>query len=265
MQSSLIGDVAGGSKNSPDLPLGIFENRGIERNQEFLSLFAEQRKLVVGDGPLVERLANAVSGTFRIRKVLLECCPHQIGARIPRHAAHGLVDVGDAQDRVHGNEAVQGSFDQAAVVGPLLPELRLQPRLLGDVASRGENTPDVSRGVFEDRSVERDAHGSAATPRQREDVVGDHAFIESFLDSRGGAFRVLKIIGEGRADQLLAAVPRHAAHLLIHIGNAAGGIDCDESVDGSFDQAAIVRLRFAQLLLKFFLFRDVTGGSEYAL
>ena len=88
---------------------------------------------------------------------------------------------------------------------------------------------------------------------------------KSFFDSRDGAFRILEIVLEGRARQFLATISRHAADLLVYVGNAPRGINRDEPIDGGFDQAAIVRLGFAQLLLQLFLLRDVAGGRENAL
>ena len=125
-------------------------------------------------------------------------------AGVARHAAHGLVHIGDVQHRIDGDQAVERGFDQAAVVGALFRQLGLQPGLIGDVAGAGENAAHVAGRVPENRGIERHLQLPPVARGQRQNVVGDDALLEGLVHAGSGAVGIDEVVGERRADQLLA-------------------------------------------------------------
>ena len=169
-----------------------------------------QGQLVVGDRAFIQGQAHAVGGPLGIGEIFRERRADELLPAVTRHAAHGLVDVGDVQVRIDRDEAVQGGLDEAPVIGPLFRELGLQAGLLGDVAGAGEDAVDVAGGIFEDRGVEGDHQSLSVPGGQGEDVVGDHALFEGLFHPGVGAVAVHEIVDKRRADQLLPGVARHA-------------------------------------------------------
>ena len=265
MHQRLLGDVAGGSENAAHGAVRVAENGGIERHQPFLLLAGGKRQLVVGDGPGVERQPHAFGGVLVILEIMREGRADQFLARITRHAAHGVVDVGDVEHRIDRDQAVQRRFDQAAVVGPFVAQLALQARLLGDVAGGGENAAHHAGRVAKHRGVERDVDAPGMRGVHPQHVIGDDAVVKGFLHAKGGALRVEEVIGERGADQVFARSCHHLAHAGVDVADDAIGRHRDQAVDRRFDQAAVVRLRIAQRAFERLLLGDVARGGEHAL
>ena len=137
--------------------------------------------------------------------------------------------------------------------------------MLGDVAGAGEDAAHGAGRILEDRGVERYLQVSAIAGGQRQHVVGHDAALEGLVDTGRGPLRIHEVVGERRADELLAGIAGHAAHLLVDVGDGAGRVDGDQAVNRGLDQPTVVGLGLAQLLFELLLLGDVAGGGEDAL
>ena len=265
LQPRLAGDVPRRCEDALHPPVAGAEYGSVERHRRLASLLALQHQLVVGHHALREGLLDSGIGLLGLSEVALERRADQALARVARHAAHLLVDVGDEAFRVHRDQAVHRGLDQAAQVGLLLTQLLLQPDAVGDVPRRGEDPFHRTRGVLEHRGVERHLQQAPRARDQAERVLGHHALVEGLLHAGPRPLLLGEVVGERRADQLLARVAGHLAHAVVDVRDGAGRIDCDEAVHRGLDQAPVVRLLVAQLLLELLLLGDVARRGEHAL
>ena len=88
------------------------------------------------------------------------------------------------------------------------------------------------------------------------------------LDARLGPLRIGEVVLERRADQLVARAAGERLHLLVDVGDDAGGIGGHQRVDVGFDQRARVELLVAQALIELLLLgfhllaRGIVGADQ---
>ena len=265
LQPRLLSDVAGAGKDALHLAVAAPENRGVERNRALASRLGLQHQLIIGDHTLGKGAFHPGIGALRLGEIPLEERANEFLTAVVGHAAHLLVDVGDEAVRVHRNQAIHRRLDQAAQVGLLLAQLLLETDTIGDVAGGSEDPAHVPGGVFKYRSVKRDLQMPPGARHQGERILGDKARLKGLPDARPSVFRLGKVIGKRRAEQLSAGIAGHLAHPVVHVGDDALRVHVDEPVHRRFDQAAQVVLLLAHLLFQFLLLGDIAGRGEHAL
>src|SRR4029077_899171 len=182
--------------------------------------------------------------------------------RVACKAGSLFVYVGNGSVGRDGEQRVGGGFDQRPVGGLLLGQLPAEPRLFGEIARRGENSLYLTVRCAENRGVKRNGGFASGLGLQNEFVVWAGRLGESALDAQIRPVGLREVLLEDRADQFLARITRHAAHLLIHVGDETRGVYRNQPVDRTFNQAAQINLLLAQLLLQPDSVGDIARGRE---
>ena len=155
-----------------------------------------------------------------------------------------------------------------SAIGLGLLQFRLHPLALRDVARRGEDALQRAVPVVEGGRVVGHHGLLAVAGARRQLVVGDLLFAQHELDRRFGPLRIGEVALERRADQLVARAAGERLHLLVDVGDDAGGVGGHQRVDVGFDQRARVELLVAQALIELFLLgfdqlaRGVVGADQ---
>ena len=118
-----------------------------------------------------------------------------------------LIDIGDHQVWVDGNEGIWRGFDERAVVLLRFVELLTEATLLRDVPGGGEHPSSVALGILEDRRVERDVEQAPLATPQGQLVVGDAPLLQRAAHPVRRLDGVQEIVGERRPNELVAGEP----------------------------------------------------------
>ena len=157
----------------------------------------------------------------------------------------------EPEDGVHrGADLVRhvGQEDALGAVG-LLQRL-LVTLALRDVAGGGEDPLQLPVAVVEGGRVVGHQGLLAVPGACGELVVGDLALAQHQLDAGLGALRVGEVALERGADQLVARASGQRLHLLVHVGDDAARVRCDQRINVRFDERPRVELLVAHALIE---------------
>ena len=257
----LFRDVARGSEYTEDVALVVPVDGGIVEHVHDPARRVADGERIVAHEAVGEHLPIASAGLVRFGEIVAKVGADELFARDAGRLHRGRVHVGDLAVGADGDERVGRRLDQrAGVLRCLL--------LFRDVARRGEHAlqlpvTTVEGGRIVGHDGLRTIHGARG-----ELVVGHLLLGEHSLDARLGPFRIGEAVLERCVDQLVARTAGERLHLLVDVGDDAGGIGRHQRVDVRFDERARVELLVAQplieqrLLLFDLLARRIVGAHQ---
>src|SRR5581483_1252637 len=212
---------------------------------------------VVGDEALREHLLIALARFFRFREVVREISADELLARYARYFDRAFVHIGDLAFRTDRHEGVERGFDQAAGVlcGLLLRR---------DIACRCEHAQHIAVDVLVYRRIVENVRQGAVLVAHSQRIVGNETVSEHLLIAFARFFRLGKVVGEVRTDQLFARYAGDFDRTLVDVGDLAFGADRNEGIERGLNQAARVAGGRTQLFLGAATFGDVAAHEQVA-
>ena len=121
---------------------------------------------------------------------------------------------------------------------------------LSHIARGGEHAQQFAIAIVEVGGVVGHDGLPAVLGQGGQLVIGDLALDEHQLDGLAGPVRIGKVVLEGGAYEFFTRASGQGLHLLVHVGDDAGGIGRHQRVDVGFDQRPGIKLLISQALVE---------------